>query len=80
MKFKTASGTEYEVDTENLRVRRANAGTSTSPVMRRDNEWLKLSHVPQVDVGYPAIMVIEPLAPGADVTFRTTNIVTEVTP
>lgn len=74
-KFKTASGTEYEVDTKNKRVRRTNAASG----MRRDNEWLILMALPNINIGYPAVMLLQPLGEG-DATYRTTNIVTEVTP
>lgn len=76
MRFGTESGTVYEVS--GVKIRRVVAGDSET--MRRDGEWLNLIAPPRVEVGKPAILLLEPLGHG-DATLRTTtNVTWEATP
>lgn len=84
MKFKTATGSEYEIIAD--RIRRINP----SATKRRDGEWVNLVRKPYIEVGYSAVLTLESLAAeGPDdfgtllseatqFTTRTTSTVTEV--
>ena len=81
MKFKTESGSVYEV--EPGRVRRVSTYSK-----RGDNTWVRLKFPPEVALGCRAVLILESLAPlGPDdvgtvrpdkVTIRTTTPVTKI--
>lgn len=70
MRFITETGTEYEIQGE--QVRRVGGDP-----MRRDGEWLRLLENPAVVVGKPVTLVLEPLGEG-NLTLRTTTPVTVI--
>lgn len=84
MKFRTVSGSEYEID--DGFVRRINTGVEK----RADGEWIRLHNNPQVYVGASVIMEMDslrdfgyddnytPWADSGSTTLRTTSIVTEI--
>ncbi len=83
MKFKTVSGSEYEMS--DGWIRRTNEGYEK----RGDGEWARLLNKPRIEVGSPAYLILEPLSGFGDddqeeqvenpqATFRTTSLVTEV--
>lgn len=85
MKFKTVSGTVYEIDNtaKPPRVRRTKDPDSELPDMRKDGEWNNLWLIPEIRLGEPVTLWLECLNPdlgeeeGA-VTIRTTSAITEV--
>ena len=56
MKFKTVTGSEYEIVAD--RIRRINP----SAEKRRDGEWVKLVRKPYIEVGHSAYLTLESLA------------------
>lgn len=74
--FRTASGTTYELSRDQSRIRRISL--YGNPNMRHDGDWLKMLRTPDIQVGSPVILVLEPLGEGAAATFRTTTTVEEV--
>jgi hypothetical protein len=72
--LKTFTGSTYLVDEKENRVKRV----QPSHELRRDEEWLFYSkHSPFV-VGRSAFFLLEPLAPGATTTLRSTSSITEI--
>ena len=67
----TASGTAYHFD--GLHVRR-DGGDS----LRQDGEWLQLLAAPEISVGSPMVLVLEPLGASGGCTFRVTSPVTGI--
>ena len=75
MKFKTETGSEYEIN-DGL-IRRVN----DSSELRADGVWVRLYGRSNIEVGYPVELVLESLAPpgtGSTITRRTTSYVTEI--
>lgn len=56
MKFKTKSGSEYEIIADRIRRLNRDAGK------RMDGEWVKLVRKPHIEVGYSAYLTLESLA------------------
>jgi hypothetical protein len=61
----TVTGSVYEF--QGLQVRRLGAAN-----LRRDGEWIRLNRVPNIRVGFPMVLELEPLGE-CDVTFRFTS-------
>ena len=75
MKFKTETGSEYEIN-DGL-IRRVN----DSSELRADGVWVRLYGRSSIEVGFPVRLVLESLAPqdsGSAITYRTTSYVTEI--
>lgn len=84
MRFKTLSGSHYEIQDD--RIRRVNENYEK----RADGRWLRLLDEPLIDVGWPVVLKLEPLseigpddfgdeAEASPHTIRITSAVTEVT-
>jgi hypothetical protein len=79
----TESGTAYLLDLEHMQLRRVPrivaplAAGVVSASLRRDREWLTILHIRRLEVGAPAVFVLEPLGDPA-VTLSTTRTTTEV--
>ncbi|AYF97192.1 hypothetical protein [Protaetiibacter intestinalis] len=74
----TASGSAYLIDLAEMRLMRVPRRESQLSVdLRRDGEWLKVLHVRQMEVGGPAVFVLEPLGDPA-ITYATTRVTTDV--
>lgn len=76
VKITTISGSVYEFDVEQYRMRRVN--TNEDAQLRKDEEWIKVLHLPDFLVGEPMRVVLEPLDMDADVTMRFTTEVVSV--
>lgn len=74
LRVTTASGTAYDFDAGRGRVRRVPV-PGEEHAMRRDGEWLDVEPGTVPEVGFPLVMLLEPLGEG-DVTQRTTSPVT----
>lgn len=77
IKVHTETGSIYEMDMENLRLRRV-LHTEKSNDLRMDGEWIQMLMWPEIDLGYSMRIPLAPLAEGYAVTFRTTSPVTEI--
>ena len=86
MQFKTTSGATYQI--EDGKVRRVQVDLDLT--MRGDNVWLTLHNTPTIEVGFPVLLVTEPLSsygpdsygsanPHANVTERLTTAVVSIT-
>jgi hypothetical protein len=79
----TEAGTVYLLDLENMQLRRTPgllaplAEDAASEPLRRDQEWITILHIRRLEVGAPAVFVLEPLGDPA-ATLSTTRITTEV--
>lgn len=69
----TATGSMYELDPDNRRVRRV----ESTHALRRDGDWLHVQNDPNPEIGQPMVLFLEPLGEGT-VTIRTTSLVTRV--
>jgi hypothetical protein len=77
MRFKTASGTVYELDQEKLTVTRQ--PDTRSGTLRKDANPIQLLAMPSIEVGYGVRMLLEPLGDtNTNVTVRSTTPVTEI--
>lgn len=79
----TESGACHEIDEENLLYRRTQVGAagpeSVFSDLRRDSEALRLKWAPnRPEVGEPWTIALEPLAVGAEVTYRSTTLIIRV--
>lgn len=77
IRFKTETGSTYEVDNDNLMMRRL----TPTHELRRDGEWIKLLEpLPMPVLGREAVFALEPLGDPkiTDVTFRRTSYVTVI--
>lgn len=70
--FETYSGSRYEINKG--RVRRLNP----SHRLREDDKWLDVCNTPDIEVGKPVTLILEPLAKDMEVTVRTTSEVTGI--
>jgi hypothetical protein len=77
IKVHTETGSVYEMDMPNLRMRRA-LHTEKSNDLRMDGEWIQMLQWPDIEQGYSMRIPLAPLAEGYDVTFRTTSPVTQI--
>lgn len=73
LKVTTESGSIYEFDLPNLKMRRIN----TEFPMRREKEWLNMLTEPYIRLGEPLRAALEPLGHG-DVTMRYSTPVTAI--
>lgn len=74
----TETGSVYEFDLEQNRVRRVNE-TGNFKAMRKDDQWLELVTVPTIVIGQPMGFALHGVAEEPDmVTFRTTSYVTKI--
>jgi hypothetical protein len=79
----TESGTVYLLDLENMQLRRMPGSLAplaedlASEPLRRDQESITILHIRRLEVGAPAVFVLEPLGDPAT-TLSTTRITTEV--
>lgn len=76
VKITTISGSVYEFDVANYKMRRVN--TNQDAQLRKDEEWIKVMYLPDFLVGEPMRVVLEPLSMDADVTMRFTTEVVSV--
>lgn len=83
----TASGSTYEIDWDNMRLRRVPRSAQRSDDfecadLRRDGSWVTVLEVRQLAVGQSASFVLEPLGDRRWVyaTHRTTTPVQTITP
>lgn len=76
VKITTISGSVYEFDVDNYKMRRVN--TNQDAQLRKDEEWIKVMYLPDFLVGEPMRVVLEPLSMDADVTMRFTTEVVSV--
>lgn len=76
VKITTISGSVYEFDVEQYKMRRVN--TNQDAQLRKDEEWIKVMYLPDFLVGEPMRVVLEPLSMDADVTMRFTTEVVSV--
>jgi len=74
--FRTASGTVYDFNEAHTKIRRIDLYGNSQ--MRHDGEWLRLLDKPVIEVGKPAVLMLEPLSELAHTTVRTTTTVEEV--
>ncbi len=74
MIVKTETGSVYELDIENMRMRRSNSVES----LRRDGEWVTMLKEPIVELGRAMILFLEPLSEHQSITTRFTTIVKEI--
>lgn len=74
MIVKTETGSVYELDIENMRMRRSNSVES----LRRDGEWVTMLKEPIVELGRTMILFLEPLSDHCSITTRFTTIVKEI--
>lgn len=75
---KTESGSVYEFDRKNLKMRRVPVDTKRKNKLRKDNAWVQMLLWPDIDQGFPMHIALAPLAKGYEVTMRHTTIVTEI--
>lgn len=73
---KTESGSVYEFDRKNLKMRRV--PVSKKEKMRQDNKWVQMLLWPDIDQGFPMHIALAPLAKGYEVTMRHTTTVIEI--
>lgn len=73
----TETGSVYEFDYENMKMRRVNSTGNFDP-LRKDGEWAEMLLWPEMEVGYPMNIALAPLAEGFDVTMRHTSYVTKI--
>lgn len=59
MKFTTESGTVYEIDEAEQKIRRVSKRRGNDK--RGDGEWLRLLTTPSIELGHRALLVMEPL-------------------
>lgn len=74
----TETGSVYEFDFEQNRVRRVNE-TGNFKNMRKDDQWLDLVTIPTITIGQSMSFALRGVADEPDmVTFRTTSYVTKI--
>lgn len=73
----TETGSLYEFDMDNLKMRRADH-TKKSDDLRRDGEWLQMLLQPEINKGQRMHIALEPLGEG-EVTMRYTTPVLSIT-
>ena len=74
----TETGSVYEFDLEQNRVRRVNE-TGNFTNMRKDDQWIELVTVPTITVGESMAFALRGVSEEPDiVTFRTTSYVTKI--
>ena len=56
MKFTTASGSTYEVDVDNKRVRRVSNNKNTQPTLRQGNDWRDYEYITDIVIGKPVMI------------------------
>jgi hypothetical protein len=74
VRFRTETGSVYDVDVDNKRVRRV----EFTHELRKDGEWRPLHSISRINIGEPVRMLIDVRGDGV-ITHRTTSFVTEVT-
>jgi hypothetical protein len=74
MIVRTETGSTYEFDPANHRVRRINP----DGVLRGDGEWLRRQDENPIHIGSPMLLVLEPLDADADATLRLTTPVVSI--
>jgi hypothetical protein len=76
IKVHTETGSIYELDVANTKVRRV-FHTEASSDLRRDEEWVQMLLWPEIKTGASMYLILEPLGEG-NVTMRTTSYVVKV--
>jgi hypothetical protein len=74
MIVKTETGSIYEIDMKNMKMRRSNSEES----LRRDGEWITMLKEPIIELGRTMILFLEPLSEYQSITTRFTTIVKEI--
>ena len=74
MIVKTETGSVYEIDMKNMKMRRSNSEES----LRRDGEWITMLKEPIIELGRTMILFLEPLSEYQSITTRFTTIVKEI--
>lgn len=74
MIVKTETGSVYEIDIKNMKMRRSNSEES----LRRDGEWITMLKEPIIELGRTMILFLEPLSEYQSITTRFTTIVKEI--
>jgi hypothetical protein len=70
--IQTETGSIYALSKESMKVSRL-----SSELMRRDGEWLKMYEWPDITIGQPLKLALEPLGEG-NRTFRITSPVVKI--
>ena len=78
MIFKTISGSAYEVDETNNRVRRLYGNKAPTKLQSADGEWKEFSHMTEVVVGKQVLFIWKEAAEGYIMPATTTNLVKEI--
>lgn len=73
---KTESGSVYELDPQELLLRRVPSDNAED--LRQDDNWIQMLLWPEIEVGYPMHIALAPLAEGYAVTMRHTTPVSEI--
>jgi hypothetical protein len=80
MIFKTESGSTYEVDQENKRVRRLYGATVPTKLQSADGEWKEYAYMNDVIVGRYVVFLWKEPVEGFAVPTTRTNVVVEIDP
>ena len=78
IKVHTESGSIYEFDMENLRMRRIPKTKAKKYQLRQDKDWLQMLIAPEIEEGYRIGITLQGLHDPEEVTFRTTTRVTKI--
>jgi hypothetical protein len=70
----TQTGSIYEIDIDEMKMRRTNKGED----LRRDGEWISMIKEPVIEIGRSMILYLEPLADNCSMTTRFTTTVVGV--
>ncbi len=60
IRFETASGSTYELDEKNRKIRRVTGMKTPQPRQGRDGDWKPYAAVTEVRIGYPMIISWDP--------------------
>jgi hypothetical protein len=77
IKVTTETGSVYEFDVANSKMRRVPVDTPES-ALRRDGEWLKMIHIPYIEKEQPMRIPLEGLHDPTEVTMRYSTAVTKI--
>ena len=76
LKVHTESGSVYEFDMDNLKMRRVPKTKAKKYQLRQDKDWLQMLIRPEIEVGFRIGITLQGLHDPEEVTFRTTTPVT----
>ena len=77
IKVTTETGSVYEFDIANYKMRRVPVDAPESE-LRRDGEWLNMIRPPRIEKGEPILIPLEGLHDPSDVTMRYTTTVVDI--